>query len=166
MATKLPQLTIRYDEQKHCLVASPSDGNRARTGGSRRPFCVEWPIEELRKHPDLGEGVVGAAVLAYFSQVSKGKVVLKEYSTEADADENALVGELELSAKNRNSSAQYSLAVLLLRRAAKRKASQDVKDAEKWLRAAAKNGSRDALTYLKESWPRAKKAVTDRIKLK
>jgi hypothetical protein len=164
MRKNLPELTIRYDQRNRCFVLSASRKGSIRYKEKTRPFSVEWPIEELKTHPDRGEKVIGAAVLAFFDQVSESGLGLKDYRTQGKLDEKKIVADLEVSANNNDSSAQYSLAMLLLRRAAKERSLKDVKDAEKWLRAAAKGGNDDASTYLKDSWSKAAQAITERIR--
>lgn len=164
MRKNLPELTIRYDRRKRCFVLAASRKGSIRSKEKPNRFSVEWPIEELKTHADSGEKVIGAAVLAFFDQVSESGLGLKDYRTQAQLDEKRIVADLKVSSKNNDSSAQYSLAMLLLRRAAKERSLKDVKAAEKWLRAAAKGGNKDASIYLKESWSSAARAITDRIR--
>ena len=163
MKKNFPELTIRYDQRNRCVVMSTSHKMIVRSKEKAHPFSIEWPIDELKAHADSGEKVIGAAVLAYFDQVSQSGIGLKDYRTQAKVDEKKIVADLERAAKNEDASAQYSLAMFLMRRGAREKTLKDVRDAEKWLRAAAEGGNRDASTYLKANWPAAKKAVTDRI---
>lgn len=163
MKKSLPELTIRYDQGNRCFVMSASHKGIAKSKEKARPFSIEWPVDELRTHADSGEKAIGAAVLAFFDQVSEKGVGLKDYRTEAKVDEDVIVADLQRAAESKDTSAQYSLAMFLMRRGARAKSLRDIRDAEKWLRAAAEGGNRDASTYLKVSWPDAKKAITDRI---
>lgn len=163
MKKTLPELTIRFDERKRFLVIALSEKEGVRSKQKVRPFSIEWPIDELKTHTDLGERVIGAAVLAFFDRVAKGGLGLRNYRAEAEVDEDNIVADLQRLAKNKDASAQYSLAMLLLRRGAKEKSLKDVNEAEKWLKAAAKAGNKDASTYLKTDWLGARKAITSRI---
>lgn len=163
MKKNLPELTIQYNQRDRCFVMSVSHRKIVRSKERVHPFSIEWPIDELKTHADCGEKVIGAAVLAYFDQASESGIGLKDYRTQAKVDEEKILADLERAAKNEDASAQYSLAMFLLRRGAREKSMKDVKDAEKWLRAAVEGGNKDASTYLKVGWSTAKKAVTDRI---
>lgn len=163
MKKTIPELTIRYDEKRGRLILSASrDGRGGRLKDKTPPFSVEWPIDQLKTQSDLGETAIGAAVLAFLDRVSGG-LGLKDYRGQARRDEAEIIVDLRQLAKNKDSSAQYSLAMLLLRRAAKQKSLKDVEEAERWLKAAAEGGNSDASAYLKTDWSSAKRAVTERI---
>lgn len=160
MAKVIPQLSIKYDDRRRCLVLTAT--NSMKTRG--QPFSVEWPIDELKRHLDSGETAIGAAVLAFFDQVVDHGLGLKNYQAQAISDEQKILGDLQQSAKAKDPSAQFMLAMFLLRRGAKDKSVKDVSEAEKWLEKAHQAGNKEASAYLQTSWPSAKTAILERIR--